>query len=278
MTLPRLALTACAGTALIATAAANPAAGAAAPSFVKSGSVTLCTDPTYAPMEFFLHTGDKQPVGFDIDLARALAKRWDAKLRIIVMGFTGLLPGVSGGRCDMVLSGTFITPERVKNFSGVPYLVSSMVLLKAAKTPDIASPEAVSGKVLAVQAGTQYEKRAHALSDRLKAAGKAPITIESYPGGSDAIQQLTTGRAAVAITQDTEAAWRAVAQPGAFAVAYVYPPTDEFGIYFAKNAQDAATVTADVAALRADGTIKRLAATWHMPPADAEAPLIPPPQ
>ena len=112
------------------------------------------------------------------------------------------------------------------------------------------------------------------MSDQLKAAGKAPITIQSYPGGSDAIQQLTTGRADVAITQDTEAAWRAVAQPGEFAVAYVYPPTDQFGIYFAKNPQDAATVTADVAALRADGTIKALATTWHMPPADAEATLI----
>ncbi len=273
MTLPRLVLSACAGAAFVATSAAQ----AAAPSFVKGGSVTLCTDPTYAPMEFFLHTGDKEPVGFDIDLARALAKRWGAELRVISMAFTGLLPGVSAGRCDIVLSGTFITPERVKNFSGVPYLVSSMVLLKAAKTPDLDNPEAVSGKVLAVQAGTQYQKRAHALSDKLKSEGKAPITIESYPGGSDAIQQLTTGRAAVAITQDTEAAWRAVAQPGEFAVAYVYPPTDEFGIYFAKNAKDAEMVTADVAALRADGTIKGLAATWHMPPADAEAALIPPP-
>lgn len=272
MRLPWLASGACAGLLLAASAAQ-----AAAPSFVKNGSVTLCTDPTYAPMEFYEHPGDKAPVGFDIDLARALAKRWGAELRIISMGFTGLLPGVAAGRCDFVLSGTFITPERVKNFSGVPYLVSSMVLLKAAKTPDISSPEAVSGKVLAVQAGTQYEKRAHALSDKLKAEGKAPITIESYPGGSDAIQQLTTGRAAVAITQDTEAAWRAVAQPGEFAIAYTYPPTDEFGIYFAKNAQDAATVTADVAALRADGTIKQLAAKWHMPPQDAEAELKPPP-
>ena len=74
MTLPRLVLSACA--AAFAAFAAISAAKAAAPSFVKGGSVTLCTDPTYAPMEFFLHAGDKAPVGFDIDLARALAKRW----------------------------------------------------------------------------------------------------------------------------------------------------------------------------------------------------------
>lgn len=252
------------------------AAQAAPPSFVHQGSVTLCTDPTYAPMEFYEHPGDREPVGFDIDLARALSHRWSAELRIISMEFTGLLPGVQAGRCDFVMSGTFITPERVKNFSGVPYLVSSMVILVRNGATGITKPEDLSGKVLAVQAGTQYEKRAHALSDELAKQGKAPISIQAYPGGSDAIQQLTTGRAAAAITQDTEAAWRSVAQPGVFAVAYTYPATDEFGAYFAKNPANVAIVRDDIAALRADGTEKAIAAKWHLPAQDAEAPLTEP--
>jgi polar amino acid transport system substrate-binding protein len=266
----RLSLVAAFGLALAGTAQA------AAPSFVKGGSVTLCTDPTYAPMEFFEHAGDKQPVGFDIDLARALAKRWGAQLRIITLEFTGLLPGVQAGRCDMVLSGTFITPERLKNFSGVPYIVSSMVLMAKADQKGVAKPEDLAGKTLSVQAGTVYEKRAHALSDELVKAGKPAITIQSYPGGADAIQQLTTGRAAAAITQDTEAAYRAVAQRGQFKVAYVYPATDEFGIYFARNDADAKLVQADVAALRANGTVKTLAAKWHMPASDATGALTNP--
>ncbi len=252
------------------------AARAAPPGFVHQGNVTLCTDPTYAPMEFYEHPGEREPVGFDIDLARALAKRWNADLRIISMGFTGLLPGVQAGRCDFVMSGTFITPERIQNFSGVPYLVSSMVLLVRAGTTAITKPEDLSGKVLAVQAGTQYEKRAHALSDELVKQGKPPVTIQAYPGGSDAIQQLTTGRAIAAITQDTEAAWRSVAQPGVFAVAYTYPATDEFGAYFAKEPADVAIVRDDIAGLRADGTEKSIAAKWHLPPGDAEAPLTEP--
>lgn len=253
------------------------AARAAAPSFVHDAQVTLCTDPTYAPMEFFEHPGDREPVGFDIDLARALAKRWGASARIIAMEFTGLLPGIEAHRCDYVLSGTFVTPERTQRFSGVPYLASSMVILTRADAKGIAGPDDLSGKTVSVQAGTQYEKRLHALNDELAAKGRPAITIQAYPGGADAIQQLTTGRAAAAITQDTEAAYRAVAQPGQFAIAYTYPATDEFGVYFAKNPQDAALVRADIEALRQDGTVKALAAKWHMPPADAEAPLTPPP-
>jgi len=59
--------------ALAALALAAAPVQAAAPAFVKGRVVSLCTDPTFAPMELFEHPGDKQPVGFDIDLATALA-------------------------------------------------------------------------------------------------------------------------------------------------------------------------------------------------------------
>jgi polar amino acid transport system substrate-binding protein len=248
-------------------------AHAAAPSFARDGTVTLCTDPTYAPMEFFEHAGDRQPVGFDLDLAAALAKRWGATLRVISMDFTGLLPGLDAKRCDIVMSGTFITPERLARFNGAPYIASAQVILVRAGTTGIAGPDDLSGRVVSVQAGTVYEKRLHALDGELKAAGRPGITIQAYPGGADAVQQLTTGRAAAAITQDTEAAYRAVAQKGQFAVAYSWPASDEFGVYFARNPADYRLIRADIEALRADGTLAALAAKWHLPDSDAPAPL-----
>jgi polar amino acid transport system substrate-binding protein len=155
----------------------------------------------------------------------------------------------------------------------VPYLASSQVILVSSKTKGIGKPDDLSGKTVSVQAGTVYEKRLHALDDQLKAAGKPGLTIQSYPGGADAVQQLTTGRAAAAITQDTEAAYRAVAQKGQFMVAYTYPATDQFGIYFAKSNEDYAKVKADIEALRSDGTLAKLAEKWHMPASDAKAAL-----
>jgi len=259
--------------ALAALALAAAPVQAAAPAFVKGRVVSLCTDPTFAPMELFEHPGDKQPVGFDIDLATALAKRWGATLRIISMDFTGLMPGLDAKRCDMVMSGAFVTPERLAHFQGVPYLASSQVILVGAKTKNISKPDDLSGKVVSVQAGTVYEKRLHALDDELKAKSKPGITIQSYPGGADAVQQLTTGRAAAAITQDTEAAYRAVAQKGQFAVAFAWPANDQFGIFFAKSAADYKVVKADIEALRANGTIGKLAAKWHLPASDATAAL-----
>ncbi len=258
--------------AALALVAAQPAQ-AKAPSFVSGKTVSMCTDPTYAPMEFYRHPGDKAPVGFDIDLATALAKRWGVTLRIVPMDFTGLMPGLDAKRCDMVMSGAFVTPARLAHFDGVPYIASSQVILVSAKTHDIHSPDDLSGKVVSVQAGTVYEQRLHALDAELKAKGKPGITIQSYPGGADTVQQLTTGRAAAAITQDTEAAWRAVAQKGMFSVAYVYPATDQFGIFFAKNPADYQQVKADIEALKASGYLTKIGVKWRLPPSDAKAPL-----
>lgn len=256
------------------TVAALPmAARAAAPSFVHDGQVTMCTDPTYPPMEMYTHPGDKAPVGFDIDLGAALAKVWGAKLTVETLEFTGLLPGLGGGRCDFVISGMFISPARTKVFDGVPYLRSSMVLLVRADNTSVHGPEDLAGKVLAVQSGTIYEQRAHALAKQLAAAGKPALTIQAYPKGTDVAEQLLTGRAQAGITQDTEAAYRAVVQPGKFKIAYTYPPTDSFGIYFRKNPTDMTLIESDVAELRKDGIIRRLAAKWHLPEMDATAPL-----
>ncbi len=251
------------------------AAFAAAPAFaappIRDGQFTVCTDPSYPPMEFYRQSGQRDPVGFDMDLAAALAKAWGAAPHVIATEFPGLLPALAAGRCDAVISGMFVTPARTAQFPAVPYLRSSMVLLVKAGTSGVAGPDDLSGKIVAVQAGTEYEKRAHALDASLKAAGKPGLTVQAYPKGSDVAEQLLTGRANVGITQDTEAAYRADAQPGTFAVVYTYPPDDNFGVYLPKGA-DVATVQAAIDKLRADGELAKMVTAWHMPAAGAQAP------
>ena len=258
---------------LAALLAAPAAVRAAAPSFAPQGSVTLCTDPSFAPMEFFKSAAEHVPVGFDIDLAHRLAKDWGVQLRIISEDFTGLLPGLAARRCDVVISGIFVTAARTKVFDAVPYLRSSMVIMAGADNKDIHAPADLAGKVVAIQSGTQYVLRAKALSATLEKQGKQPLTIQTYPKETQVVEQLLTGRAAAVITQDTEAAYRSIAEPGKFAVAYDYPPTNSFGIYFRKHPADVSLIEAEIAALRADGTIQSLAARWHLPAADATAPL-----
>ena len=258
MVLAVLAMTAGAGAAQEATPSAEL--------FGDDGVLTNCVDPSFPPMEFFENQDAQAPIGFDIDLVNAIGERLGAEVEHIPSDFTGLLPALDAGRCDVVVSGLYLTGERLETFAAQPYYDTSVILLTSADNEEIAAPEDLAGKTVAVQAGTNYINILNALDAELQAAGQAAITIQSYPDQTDAIQQLVVGRADATITQDTEAAFRENAQPGQFRIAYTYPDAETFGIYH-RQGEDAlsAALAETVEAMRDDGTLAAIAEAWNLP-------------
>ena len=110
--------------ALIAALAVVGTVGAASP--IK-GTLKYCSDPTFPPMEYKTTAG--KAVGFDVDLANAIAKNWKIKAKFVETGFTGLLPGLAAKRCTVVISGIFITPDRLKQFPAVAYMKTHRALV-----------------------------------------------------------------------------------------------------------------------------------------------------
>ena len=77
---------------------------------------------------------DKSVIGFDADLAQALAAAMKVELEIVQMPFGDLLATVESGKADMVISGMAITPERTRQISFVgPYMLSGKSMLTTAK-------------------------------------------------------------------------------------------------------------------------------------------------
>jgi len=69
-------------------------------------------------------------MGYDVDLARALATAMKVKLEIKVMPFGELMDALEDDKVDMVISGMGITPERTELVSFVgPYMMSGKSLL-----------------------------------------------------------------------------------------------------------------------------------------------------
>lgn len=73
---------------------------------------------------------EKSLMGFDVDLARAMANAMRVKLEIKVMPFGELMEALEEDRIDMVISGMAITPERSEEavFVG-PYMMSGKSIL-----------------------------------------------------------------------------------------------------------------------------------------------------
>jgi polar amino acid transport system substrate-binding protein len=255
---------------LAVTAVASGARSKAPEPFASEGSFSVCMDISFPPMEYYAKVGSKTPTGLDVDLAKAVAKRWAIEAKFVPTGFTGLLPALGSGKCDLIWSGIFVTPERTKQFPAVPYMKSHRALLVKAGNPEhIRSPNDLSGKTVSTEAGTKYVDALKALDKKLKAQGKSGITIQTYPKASDASAAVLVGRADADLTQDTEAAFRITQNKGKFQIAYLYPQADTFGVYYRRD--DSAVGPAlkrEIQALKGNGVLRRLAKKYSLPPSD----------
>ena len=94
----------------------------------KSGKLVVGTSGNMPLMSEKLMTGEL--VGFDIDLAKALADTMGVKLELKTMPFDQLIPALDQGKVDLVLSNMTMTVDRNMRvaFAG-PYFVSGKCLV-----------------------------------------------------------------------------------------------------------------------------------------------------
>ena len=249
-------------TLLVALAAAG---SAGASRHAAKATFTYCTDPTFPPMEYTTTSG--KIIGFDVDMAAKLAATWGAKAQALKTAFPGLLAALAAKKCDAVISGIFVTPDRVKQAPAVPYMESHRVIIvKAGNPKGVHGPNQLKGLVVAVQTGTKYEQYLKALQKKIS------FTLQGYPGDNDAVAQVLLGRADAVLTQDTSFAFQAKQHPGKIAVSYTFKAKDSFGIYYRKA--DAATlgqqIKDGIAKLKAGGTLTKIAAKFKVPASDVK--------
>lgn len=250
---------------VLAMIAFSGAAQAAAPSFISGDRWNVCMDPSFAPMEF-VETAGQEPVGFDVDLTNLLAKAWNVKPNMISMEFSGLLPGLDSKRCDTLITGLLMKPERVKAFGAIPYLKTAIVMMGMKKTEGTyAGYGDFGGQVVAVEAGTSYVDTMNDANEELAKEGREKIVVQTYPKQAEALQQVSIGRAVAFVTQDTEFAFRDLQTPDTYRILYTAPDFSQFGIFVRKNPADEALIKESLVQLKASGELKKLADKWKIP-------------
>lgn len=123
----------------------------------KSGKLVLGTSPDYPPYEFI--NGKNEIVGFDIEIAKELAKDLGVKLEIKDMKFDGLLAALQSGNVDIVLAGMTPTDERKQNvdFSKIYYTSLQGIVVRTEDKDKYNSLDALAGKKIGVQKGSIQE-------------------------------------------------------------------------------------------------------------------------
>ncbi len=165
----------------------------ASPPLVTTGALLAATNPTAAPMQYVDETG--KLVGLDIDFGVLIAERLCLKIEWMRTEFAAMIPGLKGGRFDMVDTFMYYTPERAAAVHMIPYGASTLaIVVPQADTGTVTSLDYFSGKHFGTQLGSTDDKTARAESEALVKAGKAAIDIRTFPNYSDLLQALTAGQ------------------------------------------------------------------------------------
>jgi len=99
---------------------------------IKRGELRVGLDAGYMPFEMTTKQGEI--VGFDVDLAKEMAKAMGVKLTIVNTDFDGIIPALMADKFDIIISGITVTQERnLKINFADPYIVVGQTVLVAKK-------------------------------------------------------------------------------------------------------------------------------------------------
>lgn len=143
----------------------------------KSKKLVLGTSADYAPYEFHKTVDGKDTIiGFDIAIAKEVAKDLGVELEIKDVKFDGLLAALQSGNVDMVMAGMTPTEERKKNvdFSKVYYTAVQEIIVRTEDKDKFNSIDDFKGKKIGVQKGSLQEEIAkdQMKDSELKSLGK----------------------------------------------------------------------------------------------------------
>jgi polar amino acid transport system substrate-binding protein len=127
-------------------------------------------------------TQTREMVGFDVDLCRAIAKRWGVTAAITPLSVEARVPEVKLGRVDLTIANLAYTRGRAEQiqFSDPYYLAKEMLAVRAS---DPATSKAdFKGKRLASTKGSTSEMS-------IKMNGSEPLTFQDTGSAFMAVQQ-----------------------------------------------------------------------------------------
>ncbi len=145
-------------------------------------------------------------IGFEIDVARELAKDMGVKVEFVPTKWSGIIPALLTGKFDIIIGGMGITPEREKKVSFTkPYDFSGMSIVAGKKkTPGFTKLEEFNNPrvTIAVRLGTTAAEAAR------KHLPKAKLKL--FDDESQAVQELLNGRADAVIASAPLPAFQAI--------------------------------------------------------------------
>ena len=220
-------------------------------------TIRVATDATWPPMEFV--DTEREIVGFDIDLIKAVAQAAGFEVVIQNTAWDGIFAGLANGDYDAVISSVTITAERAETMDfSTPYINAGQVLIvRQEQAAGVTTLADLAGEAVGAQIGT---------TGAFEIEAAAGVTLRTYDELGLAIEDLAQGRIA-GVVADTPIAADFVLQNETYSgVLQIVgePFTEELYGIAVRKGNDAvlALINAGLEVVLADGTAEALETRW----------------
>lgn len=223
---------------------------------VQKGKFLVAMEIGYPPFEYYAEDGTT-PIGFDVELAKEIAKRLGLKVEFIDTAWDGIFAGLNIDRYDVVMSAATITPDRVENFDfSTPYIGNGQaIILKKDSTLPITKMADLNG----LKVGYQAETTSDFYTKKVSAAEGWTYVENAYDKVMNAYDDLKFGRIDAVVSDSLVAVNYLSPTDSVFKQVFMGTPDEYFGVCVKKgNTELLNKVNAALEEIKADGTMKKI--------------------
>ena len=242
---------------LVGCAKKGPKADNSLDKLKSKGVFVLGLDDSFPPMGF--RDEKNEIVGFDIDLAKEVAKRLGVKFKAQPINWDSKEQELNSGKIDCIWNGLTITEERKASLCFTkPYLANKQVVV-VRKESGIESLSDLYGKIIALQSGSSAEDAVNDTPDFQKGVKDIVDLDQNLMALNDLMIGGVDG-----VVMDSVVAEYAIAESKLPLVTLEESlASEEYGVAFRKSDEQLAQgVQKVLEEMAADGTVARISNGW----------------
>jgi polar amino acid transport system substrate-binding protein len=195
-------------------------------------------------------------IGFEVEIADALARKLGVRAQMVQNQWDGLVPALQRGNFDIVLNGLEITEHHRRQIALTqPYYVYSQQIVTRKDNQSLTNLASLKGHAVGTLSGTVAQRM-------MEQAGGIDVRI--YPGQVEPFRDLNNGRTEAAMLDRPIAVYYLTKEPNLKAAGEPFAP-GYYGIGVRKEDQTLLlALNQAIAELRGDGTLERIYRKWDL--------------
>ena len=219
------------------------------------GEIVVAMEGTWAPWTYHDETGEL--VGYDVEVAQAVAEELGVKVSFAESGWDSLLAGLESGRYDIIVNGVEIDETRQEKFDfSLPYAYNRTAVIVRGDNEEIQSMEDLEGKRTANTISSTYAA----------VAQKYGAEVTGVDDLNQTFELLTSGRIDATLNADVSYHDYMRAHPEAdIKIACLDPDPTQVAIPMRKGEESAAlreAIDKALTQLSEDGTLTELSTKY----------------